>query len=188
MTDSIRNFSSMTGLSEAELAKRAEQMVDVKTGKIAALSALDAALVAAQAGGASTSFDSFQGAAAVTADPHAIEEPTHAYQHAKPAAGFAPATNERANPNAHNVLDSAAKTGQAKIAKSGLLDAVLAPGGIDPAALAGASDQLQGDSRNIQFEMLKNEIQKMSQAMQAMSNTLNAMHEQAMTAIRNAKA
>ena len=57
-----------------------------------------------------------------------------------------------------------------------------------------ASDQasLQGDldanSRNMQFELIKNEIQKMTQLQNAVSNTLAAMHEQAMTAIRNAKA
>jgi hypothetical protein len=44
------------------------------------------------------------------------------------------------------------------------------------------------DSRNIQFEIIKNEIQKLSQMQQAMSNVLNTMHEQAMGAIRHIKA
>jgi hypothetical protein len=44
------------------------------------------------------------------------------------------------------------------------------------------------DSRNIEFEMIKNEVQKMTQMQQAMSNVLNTMHEQAMGAIRHIKA
>lgn len=44
------------------------------------------------------------------------------------------------------------------------------------------------DSRNIEFEMIKNEVQKMTQMQQAMSNVLNTMHEQAQSAIRNIKA
>lgn len=43
------------------------------------------------------------------------------------------------------------------------------------------------ESRNIEFEIIKNEIQKMSQMQQALSNVLNTMHEQAMTAIRHIK-
>lgn len=44
------------------------------------------------------------------------------------------------------------------------------------------------DSRNIEFEMIKNEVQKLTQMQQAMSNVLNTMHEQAQSAIRNIKA
>jgi hypothetical protein len=44
------------------------------------------------------------------------------------------------------------------------------------------------DSRNIEFEMIKNEVQKLTQMQQAMSNVLNTMHEQAMGAIRMIKA
>jgi len=43
------------------------------------------------------------------------------------------------------------------------------------------------ESRNIEFEMLKNEMQKLSQMQQAMSNVLNEMHNLAMNAVRNLK-
>jgi hypothetical protein len=44
-----------------------------------------------------------------------------------------------------------------------------------------------GESRNIEFEMLKNEMQKLSQMQQAMSNVLNEIHTLAMSAIRSIK-
>jgi hypothetical protein len=43
------------------------------------------------------------------------------------------------------------------------------------------------ESRNIEFEMLKNEMQKLSQMQQAMSNVLNEIHNLSMSAIRNIK-
>ncbi len=43
------------------------------------------------------------------------------------------------------------------------------------------------ESRNIEFEMLKNEMQKLSQMQQAFSNVLNEMHQLAMNSIRNIK-
>ena len=50
-----------------------------------------------------------------------------------------------------------------------------------------AATQGNSESRNIEFEMLKNEMQKLSQMQQAMSNVLNEMHNLAMSAIRNIK-
>ncbi len=50
------------------------------------------------------------------------------------------------------------------------------------------SDKSKGsESRNIEFEMLKNEMQKLSQMQQAMSNVLNEIHTLAMSAIRSIK-
>ena len=46
-----------------------------------------------------------------------------------------------------------------------------------------AKSSESGESRNIEFEMLKNEMQKLSQMQQAMSGVLNAMNETAMKAI-----
>lgn len=46
-----------------------------------------------------------------------------------------------------------------------------------------ASSSEAGESRNIEFEMLKNEMQKLSQMQQAMSGVLNSMNETAMKAI-----
>jgi hypothetical protein len=48
-----------------------------------------------------------------------------------------------------------------------------------------AKSSESGESRNIEFEMLKNEMQKLSQMQQAMSGVLNAMNETAMKAISN---
>jgi hypothetical protein len=55
-------------------------------------------------------------------------------------------------------------------------------GGGQDAAKSGTSE-----SRNIEFEMLKNEMQKLSQMQQAMSNVLNEIHNLAMSAIRSIK-
>ena len=280
---SLGNLSQMTGMSPAELARRAEGLVDAKTGKIAALSALDAALVANTSTAGKSAADAFAAMGAATANPHAIEEPSHVFTHGAPQGGYAPeppAPPSIGGPLA--LLEKSAKSGASRM--SGFCGGCTPPappppaevlvvspegGGSAPAAggcgpdqpatvlatsdttapfvatpappappaatpgvpvrtqrsplsnaaqaLQGrmrgfeagsaappgaggrvggppASDQasLQGDldanSRNMQFELIKNEIQKMTQLQNAVSNTLAAMHEQAMTAIRNAKA
>jgi len=48
-----------------------------------------------------------------------------------------------------------------------------------------AKNSSTGESRNIEFEMLKNEMQKLSQMQQAMSGVLNSMNEMSMNAIKN---
>jgi hypothetical protein len=68
----------------------------------------------------------------------------------------------------------------------GLLRSIPIVGGLfgkaqDTATSGGGNSE----SRNIEFEMLKNEMQKLSQMQQAMSNVLNEMHTLAMSAIRN---
>jgi hypothetical protein len=76
--------------------------------------------------------------------------------------------------------------GSAKNQAGGFLTSVgraFGLGGADDASKTGNSD-----SRNIEFEMIKNEIQKLSQMQQAMSNVLNTMNELAMSAIRHIKA
>jgi hypothetical protein len=70
---------------------------------------------------------------------------------------------------------------------TGLLSKVPVVGGLVSGGTQAAQDG-NSDSRNIQFEIIKNEIQKLSQMQQAMSNVLNTMHEQAMSAIRQIKA
>jgi hypothetical protein len=251
----------MSGLSEAELAKRAEQLVDVKTGRIDALSALDAALVAVSGGGQKATVDSFNALAAATASPHVIEEPSHQYTHGTPKAGFAPeppqppsiggpaATLEKAGkagaskmsgfcggisqpppppappppepakpqpfspetPNAPTpqaapltqdvssapvaatptpARPTATSTGPSR---RGFIDS--SAGGSAPKAGSSgpskadiAAAQGSVDSTNIQFEMIKMQVQKMAEVQNAMTNVLAAMQEQAMTAIRNSKA
>lgn len=264
----LQNLAHMTGLSEAELQRRAEQLVDIKTGKIRGLSALDAALVdAAIADGKAPAFQ-----AVATADPHAIDEPTHAYTHGVPMAGFAPEAPQPPSiggPLAQ--LERQAKTGAHKIegfcggyappapppapppraisnpespsapgspsapevpappavtapppaappppaagdrppatggrvgtgplttsssggARKGFVDAPSAGGvhvGPSSADTAAASGQVDSLSRDMQFELIKNEIQKMSQIQQAMSNVVSTMSDEAQVAIRNTKA
>ncbi len=68
----------------------------------------------------------------------------------------------------------------------GLLTKIPIVGGLigngQDAAKGGSSE-----SRNIEFEQLKNEMQKLSQMQQAMSNVLNEIHNLAMSAIRAIK-
>ena len=53
------------------------------------------------------------------------------------------------------------------------------------ADLGGAKTEADTSSRNIQFEQLKNEMQKLSQIQTLMSNVLSSIHENAKTAINN---
>jgi hypothetical protein len=52
----------------------------------------------------------------------------------------------------------------------------------------GPSEAEGGMSRELQFEKIKQQMQKISQIQDMLSNTLKMMHEQGMQAIRNAKA
>lgn len=61
-----------------------------------------------------------------------------------------------------------------------------AVGAVAPDGTQAAQDGNE-DSRNIQFEIIKNEIQKLSQMQQAMSNVLDTMNDQAMNSIRKIK-
>lgn len=51
-----------------------------------------------------------------------------------------------------------------------------------------AATQGNSDSRNLEMEAVKYEMQKLTQMQQALSNILNTMHEEAQNAIRNIKA
>jgi hypothetical protein len=55
------------------------------------------------------------------------------------------------------------------------------------AALSQASLPSDQAARNVEFERIKSDIQKLSQMQQAMSNVLDTKHEQAMQAIRHIK-
>lgn len=268
---SLNNLSQKTGLSSAELQKRAEGMVDVKTGKIPLLSALDAALVANTATASKSTSDAFAAMGAQTASPHTIDDPSHVFTHGAPQGGYAPeapAPPSIGGPLA--LLEKAAKTGVSRMA--GFCGSVQPPpqeqqplevaaegnnnanvGGCDPApaplsvdggvaasgpatrtqpsqsvrperpllsptaqALQGrmrgfggptptapggnlegapltsraneVQNELDSTSRAIAFEKVKMEIQKMTELQNAISNVMATMHEQGMTAIRNAKA
>jgi hypothetical protein len=185
MSTSISQLSTFTGLSETELARRAQDLVS--TGKIRGLNALDAALVAAQAGGAGAA-DPFSASAAQSQQPHVIEEPAQSMTRT-PDAGFgaAPASASLQAPNSPAVLDRAEKTGMAKIRGFGVLE-----------AMAGQQDEMKklveqartGDpaSRDLMFEQLKMQMQRMSESFQMISNVLATENEKARTAINNLKA
>lgn len=318
--NNLGNLSQMTGLSQAELAKKAEALVDAKTGKISALAALEAALVDAATAG-KANMESFTAAGSASANPHTIDEPLHEYTHGVPMDGFAPeppAPPSIGGPAA--LLERAAKLGAGRVSgfcggcypppppappppvspeapaapppsspesgnnaggevvlgptpssvesqtapppaptaptapttsapppqsvaptapaptsptspsvvlapptapaapnktrafsstvpapsarKGGFVQATSTPGTAKSGAAAGsagpsgsldvsaaaAQGDLDANSRNIQFELLKQQVQKMSEMQNLMSNVLSAMHEQGMTAIRNVKA
>ena len=261
--NNLANLSQMTGLSQAELAKRAEQLVDAKTGKVSALSALDAALAQALLGSGPT-MESFTAAGAASARPHTIDEPVQAFSHAQPMAGFAPeapappsiggpaALLEKAaklgagrisgfcgscyqppavnapeggnnggggvvvvsppasqvsppappassSPPAVSPLGFATSSAPVSLAKKGFAGAPpattgAAAGGQAPSNstigtdTAAVQGQLDTGSMAIQFEVLKNQMARMAEMQNLITNTMSAMHEQAMTAIRNVKA
>ncbi|HEY4223870.1 MAG TPA: hypothetical protein VGO62_21090 [Myxococcota bacterium] len=278
--NSVGNLSNMTGLDEAELAKRAEQMVDVKTGKISALSALDAALVEAQLGTSGANMDAFTAAGSASVNPHAIDDPTQAFTANQAMGGFAPeappppsiggpqATLEKAAKSGGSKMSGfcgggnysppppppaaapppppppavtspetpkapppvgaappsedqpstgsnssdrgtpapvvAQSTGTKRAMMNGFLDgaggspglpsagaptASTAPAaGPSTADVDEASSDLDSDSTNIQFEVLKMQMQKMQQGQDALSNVISAMADEAKTAINNVKA
>jgi hypothetical protein len=251
-------LSNMSGLSEAELQRRAESLVNVGTGKIDALSALDAALA-----GLTTldkpSMESFTAAGSASLDVHAIDDPVQAYTQQKAMAGFAPegvqapslggpaamlekmgksgaskmngfccecgcpppkpavSSPERgsspvaAAPQAPsrdqpstpaNTVAPSRATPQARRTGFGLDGSQGNPNDPNPSATPAApssgpsaadvqASQSQVDdigSTDIQFEIIKNKMQQMSQIQDMMSNVVSSMHDQGMTAINNSKA
>jgi hypothetical protein len=194
---SIGSLAQHTGLSEAELQRQAEQLVDVKTGKIRALSALDAALLVSQTGVNQGTAQSFEALAAASQQAHVMESPVQAFtrtaSNANALAGYAETPPEKPTPNLGQVLDRAGKVGTSRL--GGLLkeseltgDAPVQTPGPTTSDTQGATGKVDQLSRDLQFEQLKNEMQKMASAQQCISNVIATMNDEAMTAIRNAKA
>lgn len=185
MSTSIQSLSTFTGLSEAELARRAQDMV--ATGKLTGLKALDAALVQ---GSMSTN----QGAAATmtaggsqSAKPHVLEEPMSVLAHKPVGAtgdGFATAASvavpSLASASSAASLDKAAANGKAKA--TGFVEEA---GASLQDSLAGASSDLDSTSRTMQFEQLKMQMQRMSEAFQMTSNVMNQTHDTSKSLIGN---
>jgi hypothetical protein len=186
---SVRLLSTLSKLPEAELARRLDQLKDPTTGKVKALATLEAALVASTGGMKQATLDAYGALSTRAQTPHVIEEPDKAFTRASPTAGYAAATAEPPSPQVKNLLEKAGLNGVKRAQQSGLLD---------EGALKGAMNGFPGakpvpgspeaDLRQIHFEQLKDEMNKITQAQQMMTNVLNTMHEQAMTAIRNSKA
>ena len=177
MANAVSSLSSYTGLSEAELLAKTQGLID-SSGKIRGLVALDAALISASAGGVSSGTSTIDPTAAATYLPHTLEEPLQTLPYQTSSAGFAEEQSSVA-PITSELLDNAAKSGSKKLKAA----SVAAQAAGDPADNAAAMN-----SSAMQFEMIKHEMQKMSTAQNAITNVLTAMHNQAMDAIRNAKA
>lgn len=182
----VRLLSSMSRLPEAELTRRIAELKDPSTGKVKALSTLDAALVQSAGGMKQSTLAAYDSLSTRAQTSHVIEEPAQAFTRTQSQAGYAEGPVEKPSPQLKNVLDAAGKAG-AKRAQSAAQQwsAFDGPSASD---LARTGGQVDADSRQMLFEQLKNEMNKITQTTQMITNTLNAMHEQAMTAIRNSKA
>ncbi len=204
---SVQTLSHMTGMSEVELQKRAQDLV--ATGKVKGLSALEQQLVVQTTGPKQSTVEAFQAMGVGNAEPHALEEPAQVLGHATANAGFAPSptatTAGMTSAVSPAALDAAASSGQQRMngffsVSSGV---VSSGGGSTGKAPANAFDALNkmisevdltaaqsGDagSREMAFEQLKLQMQRISQGMTALTNTLNANNEAAKTAINNLKA
>lgn len=196
-------LSAMTGVSQNELLQQAEKMVaGAKAGNVTSLSSLDAALASASVGSAATTERSF---AAMT-QTRATE--THIFESAEAALARVPdASGFTAGPAATSppTLDALAKKGQSAIDRMNSSPMFSASGIMDSGIGESFSDfensvaqkikdydknkgDMDADSRQLQFELLKQDMQKITQMTQALTNVLKTMHDQAMTAARNIRA
>ena len=186
-SSTVGNLSTMTGLTEAELARRADKLVD-SSGGIKSLSALDAVLLRAASGTNQQVVASFQTLSMTTAqDAHVIEDPSKAFQRDFAAqAGFSTAALERATPQPGAVLDRGSKSGLAKIGKSGLDDDAtsLAFPNVDPASPS-SSDV---NSRDLQLEALKNQMSRITEMTTLISGVMNSDNGVQKDIINNVKA
>lgn len=194
MSNSIANLSSFTGLSEVELAKRANDLV--ATGKIKSLNTLDAQLLASMQGGNANAQDAISASAAQTKQAHVMEEPAVTLGRmqgmAVPARdGFAPPvvnnTPDLAAANSPAVMDRAASSGGQKTKAfastgSSILDAINQQQHEVLSTITTGGDK---ESRDIQFEQIKMQVQRMSELFNTLSNILSNLNDTAKSAINN---
>lgn len=193
MSNSIANLSSFTGLSEVELAKRANDLV--ASGKIKSLNTLDAQLLASMSGGNSNAQEAISATAAATKQAHVLEEPAATLGRMTGQAagrdGFAPpvvtATPDLAAQNSPAVMDRAAAAGGQKVKQfassgSSLIDAMNRE---QHAILDSITTGGDKESRDIQFEQIKMQTQRMSELFQTLSNILGNLNDTAKSAINN---
>ncbi|HEY1099640.1 MAG TPA: hypothetical protein VGF99_11965 [Myxococcota bacterium] len=186
MSTSIQTLTSFTGLSEVELQRRAQELV--ATGKTKGLSALDAALLASTTGPKQATVDAFGQMGAATQSAHVLEEPAQVMARSANDAGFAaapvsatPSLTSAASPA---VLDKASTSGSTRV-QGFMGEALQSLGEFDVGSL---SSDVDSSSRNIAFEQLKTQMQRIGQIQQLMSNVLNQTNETAKGAINNMKA
>jgi hypothetical protein len=188
----------MTKLPEAELQKRVQQLRDPKTGGIRGLKALDAALATAGAAVGGANADAFTAAGSRSQTTHVIETPVDAFSRGVIAKGYAPGEDMGRVPSVKSFLEKASDLGvkRAQSASFSNLDGVAASYNqlVQGAAQkmkdikSGPKPGEEGMSRELQFEMIKQQMQKISQIQDMLSNVLKMMNEQGMAAIRNSKA
>ena len=183
MSSSIQTLQTYTGMNEVELQRRAQELQS--SGKLKSLGALDAALLAATSGTNQNTVNAFDALSAGNAEPHALEEPAQVMARASTtSAGFAPATTTStpslAAANSPANLDKAASAGMGRVKGFvGEQEAAFKEG------LASASTDSASSSRNIEFEKMKMQMQKLSEMQTLMSNVLSSIHENAKAAINN---
>ena len=185
----VSSFISFTGLSETELQRRlASTPTTTAASRLTTLSALDAALV--QGLPQATTQDAFAALSATTREAHGLEDPLHAFANDTATAGFA--AGAPVSPSAA-ALDAAGKMGVARVSGlvTGFADAATEASttttDTDTIDATDATETTSTDSSNIEFEQLKNEMNKLSQMQTAMSNVMTAMHTSAMAIIGNIK-
>lgn len=185
MSTSIQNLSSFTGLSEVELAKRAQDLVS--TGKIKSLNLLDAQLLASMSGANTSAQDSISAQAAQSKQPHVLEEPAVTLARSTSDAGFAGAiavsTPSLAAANSPAQMDKAASMAGQKMKGFGssVVDSLA---GLEQDILKTSTTD-DGTSRELKFEQIKMQMQRMSEIFTALSNVLSNINETQKTAINN---
>lgn len=200
----VQTLSHMTGMSEVELQKRAQEMV--AAGKVKGLTALEQQLVVQTTGPKQSTVEAFQAMGVGNAEPHALEEPAQVLGHATTEAGFSPSpqvtTAGMTSATSPAALDAAAAAGQQRM--NGFFS--VSSGGVssgkkdNPGTAFDAINKMIADvdiknvqggdetSRNMAFEQLKIQMQRIQQSMNLLTNTLGQSHETAKTAINNLRA
>ncbi len=203
-------LATMTGLSEAQVAREASRLVETKGGKISELARLDAWLLRTQQGANTKTVDAFQALAAAAIEAHPMEDVSHAFNRGAGSAGYPTTEPTKMGPDVGTHLEKAAREASHKVEMSALaFEAASSTGARGFTASTGSKtgqafpqntlpagapelDQQQGkldaDSKSLMFEKLKDEMQKISQMNEMILNVYAAMHEQGMTALRNVKA
>ena len=190
-------LSQMTNLPQAELSKAVQNLKDPKTGTISGLRQLDAALAAAGTGSAPTAAEAYTPAGSRSQTSHVIEDPAAAFTRTHVPTGYAPGEDMGRVPSVAAFLEKTSDAGVKRAQSAGVtnMDAVAA--GFqrmmqttkqkiqDASGKGKPQDEM---SKQLQFEQIKMQMQKISEIQDMLSNVLKMMNEQAMTAIRNAKA
>jgi hypothetical protein len=193
---SVHTLSTMTGLSEAELQRRAQELVS--SGRIKGLTALEQQLVAQTTGPKQSTVEAFQAMGVGNAEPHALEEPAQVLGQLQTEGGFAPSpkatTAGMTAQTSPAALDAAAAAGQARMTGFFTVGKNAGAGSaFDAINRMIAEVKLPGTggdetSRNMALEQLKIQMNRIQESMNLLSNTLSQANETAKSAINNLRA